>query len=199
MLHTPAYFDSMFTADSDPWKFRTRWYEVRKRALTLACLPKFHYDAAYEPGCANGELSAALSERCSRLLVSDGSAPAVQLARQRLAGLAHVEVRQAWVPTQWPDEQFDLIVISELAYFLTASALDAMIGKIKASLRSGGTVLACHWRRRSDDCEFSGDRLHRQLGSGLGLPHLSRLIEPDVRVDVWSADPRSVAQQEGFA
>ncbi len=199
MSHTPAYFDSMFHADSDPWKFRTRWYEVRKRALTLACLPKSHYDAAYEPGCANGELSAALSERCSRLLVSDGSAPAVQLARQRLAGLAHVEVRQAWVPTQWPDEQFDLIVISELAYFLTAGALDAMIGKIKASLSSGGTVLACHWRRRSDDCEFSGDRLHRQLGSGLGLPHLSRLIEPDVRVDVWSADPRSVAQQEGFA
>lgn len=198
MPHTPAYFDSMFRADSDPWKFRTRWYEVRKRALTLACLPKSHYDAAYEPGCANGELSAALSERCSRLLVSDGSAPAVQLARHRLEGLPHVEVRQAWVPTQWPDEQFDLIVISELAYFLTADALDTLIGKIRGSLRAGGTVLACHWRRRSDDCEFSGDRLHRHLGSGLGLPHLSRLIESDVRVDVWSTDPRSVAQQEGF-
>ncbi len=139
-----------------------------------------------------------MSERCARLLVSDGSSTAVQLAQQRLAGFAHVEVRQAWVPTQWPDEQFDLIVISELAYFLTADALGELIRKMLRSLSPGGTVLACHWRRRSDDCEFNGDLLHRRLGSGLGLPHLSRVIEPDVRVDVWSSDPRSVAQHEGF-
>ena len=68
----PAYFDAMFAKSNDPWKFRSRWYERRKRALTLACLPSARYAHGFEPGCANGELSACLATRCDRLLVSDG-------------------------------------------------------------------------------------------------------------------------------
>src|ERR1700712_2065045 len=75
----PAYFDAMFQASADPWKYKERWYEERKRALTLACLPQRRYASGYEPGCANGELSAALAGRCDRLLISDGTAAAAEL------------------------------------------------------------------------------------------------------------------------
>jgi SAM-dependent methyltransferase len=197
--HTVGYFDTLFADNDDPWQFRSRWYEARKRALTLACLPRQRYASAYEPGCANGELSAALAPRCEQLIVSDGADRAVELARARTAGLPNVQVRQAWVPEQWPTETFDLIVISELGYFLSAAALEQFATRTRGSLRADGTVLACHWRRGSDDCEFDGDEVHRRLGEGLALPRLSQMIEADLRIDVWCNNPRSVAEREGFA
>jgi SAM-dependent methyltransferase len=199
MGHTAGYFDAMFEADDDPWRFRSRWYEARKRALTLACLTRPRYASAFEPGCANGELSAALATLCDRLIVSDGSPRAVALARARTAVWPHVQVRQAWLPADWPDERFDLIVVSELGYFLGAEALRTLAEKAKASLCEGGTVIACHWRRGSGDCEFDGDEVHRRLDDGLALPRVCELIEADFRIDVWCEDSRSVAQREGFA
>ena len=194
---TAAYFDAMFAESSDPWQFASRWYEARKRALTLACLPQARYASAYEPGCANGELSAALATRCERLLVTDGSPLAVALARQRLAALPQVEVRQAWVPEQWPEERFELIVLSEFLYYLAPAALDTLIDCVRSSLLPGGAVLACHWRPRIGDCAMDGDAVHTRLGQRLGLPPLSALREADFRMEVWS-DGASVARQEGL-
>lgn len=198
MQHTPEYFESLFRGNDDPWHFRSRWYESRKRALTLACLPAQRYASAYEPGCAIGELSAALADRCEALLVSDGSAHAVALARVRLAGFDHVQVRQAWLPAEWPEQSFDLVVVSELGYFLDAESLDALAARMLASLRPGATVLACHWRRSIEGCALDGDAVHRRLGERLSMPHLIEVVDHDLRLDVWSHDPRSVAQREGF-
>ena len=33
------YFDGVYAAGPDPWGFTDRWYEERKRAVTLAALP----------------------------------------------------------------------------------------------------------------------------------------------------------------
>ena len=203
MQHTADYFDSLFEGNADPWQFKSRWYEARKRALTLACLPQMRYTRGFEPGCANGELSAALAARCDRLLVSDGSHRAVTMATARLDGWPNVEVRQACVPSQWPLEAFDLIVLSEFGFYLNAQDLDALAEKTVTSLQPGGTVVACHWRRPIDGCEFNGDEVHQRLLQGMlkrvALTPVCHLMEPDMRLDVWSGDARSVAQREGFA
>ena len=198
MTFTPEHFDAMFAAKDDPWSYKTRWYEARKRDLTLACLPSARYASGYEPGCANGELSAALAQRCDRLVISDGSPEAVTAARERTRQLAHVEVRQAWLPGQWPVERFDLIVISEWAYYLGADDIDTLALKIEASMETGGTLLACHWRRPIAGCVLDGDAVNRRLGNQLGWPRLLSLHDIDFRLDVWSSDPRSVAQREDF-
>ena len=197
--HTVGYFDGLFENDDDPWQFRSSWYEARKRAMTLACLTKSRYDSAFEPGCANGELSAALAPRCGRLLVSDCAERAVGLARDRTVKWPHVEVRQAWMPDEWPQECFDLIVVSELGYFLNANALALFAAKVRTSLRDGGTVLACHWRHGSDDCELDGDDVHRRLDAALALPRVCQVLDADFRIDVWCLDDQSVAQREGLA
>ena len=198
MTFTPEHFDAMCAAKDDPWSYKTRWYEARKRDLTLACLPSARYASGYEPGCANGELSAALAQRCDRLVISDGSPGAVTAARERTRQLAHVEVRQAWLPGQWPVERFDLIVISEWAYYLGADDIDTLALKIEASMETGGTLLACHWRRPIAGCVLDGDAVNRRLGNQLGWPRLLSLHDIDFRLDVWSSDPRSVAQREDF-
>jgi cyclopropane fatty-acyl-phospholipid synthase-like methyltransferase len=198
MAFEPDDFERLFVANDDPWQFRSSAYEQRKRELTLAALPRRRYARAWEPGCANGELSAALAERCDELLATDGSAQAVALATQRLAGFAHVEVRQAWLPAQWPAGRFDLIVISELGYFLDASALDAMARQTLDALGDGGTVLACHWRHPIEHGELDGDEVHSRLHAGLDLPHVGTWTEVDFCIDVWCRDARSPAEREGL-
>jgi SAM-dependent methyltransferase len=198
MPFEPADFDRLFIGSEDPWRFRSSAYEQRKRELTLAALPHQRYARAWEPGCANGELSAALATRCDRLLATDGSQQAAALATRRLADLPHVEVRQAWLPAQWPAGRFDLIVISELGYFLDSHALDAMARQALASLDAGGTLLACHWRHPIEHGELDGDEVHRRLHRQLGLPHVGAWTEADFRIDVWCRDARSPAEREGL-
>lgn len=194
-------FEKLFDGNDDPWGFRTRWYEARKRALTLACLPDQRYGLAYEPGCANGELSAALAPRCDRLLASDGIAGAVDLARARLKDFANAEVFQAWVPDDWADTRLaglDLLVISEVGFYLTENQLHALVDKAQASLAATGTVLACHWRHEIKGFDVDGDSVHRLLDRRLGLARLVHHEENDFVLDVWSGDPRSVAVREGL-
>lgn len=196
--HDLPHFDELFRDNEDPWEFRTRWYEARKRAMTLASLPARRFVHGYEPGCANGELSAELAQRCDRLLVSDVSPRAVALARARLASSHQVHVVEAHLPDDWPDASFDLIVISELGYFLNADAVDAMAAKALGTLQAGGTVLACHWRRPIKGCALGGDEVHRMLAQRLGLAVLTEVREADFILHVWSGDGRSVAEREGF-
>lgn len=199
MHHTPQSFDAKFEASDDPWQFRSRWYEIRKRALTLASLPCERYGKAFEPGCANGELSRALAPRCGHLLASDGSDRALTLARHRLADCPNVELRQLWLPDQFPIGKFDLIVFSEVGYFMAPDALVEFAHKARESLAPGGTFLACHWRRQADDCELNGDGVHAILEAGLSLPRALAYVDEDIHLDVWCEDRRSVAAREGLA
>ncbi len=194
----PQHFDALFRDSDDPWRFKTRWYEARKRALTLASLPAQRYAHGFEPGCANGELSAGLALRCDQLLVSDVSSRAVDLARERLVAWPHAQVVKAHLPHEWPDGSFDLIVISELGYFLDAPGVDALGDRARNALRAGGTVLACHWRRPVKGCALDGEAVHHRLAQRLGLHVLTETREADFVLHVWSDDSRSVAQREGF-
>lgn len=38
-LAASAHFSALYRGGDDPWQVRQRWYEQRKRALMLACLP----------------------------------------------------------------------------------------------------------------------------------------------------------------
>lgn len=192
-------FTAMFAASDDPWRFRERWYEQRKRALTLACLPHRRYASAYEPGCANGELSAALAPRCDRLLVSDGADAAVALATHRLADQPHARAFRAWLPDDWPAEDFDLIVFSEVGYYLDGSDLDRLLDRMRRSLTPAGVLVACHWRAAIPGCTLTGDAVHARIADRLGLNKCSALVESDFRLEVWCRDGHSVAQREGFA
>ncbi len=55
------YFEDLYEQDRDPWGFHTRWYEMRKRQVTLASLPGAYYETVFEPGCATGLLTEELA------------------------------------------------------------------------------------------------------------------------------------------
>ncbi|WJK07065.1 SAM-dependent methyltransferase [Pseudomonas fluorescens] len=192
------YFEGLFRGNNDPWGFRQRWYEQRKRQVTLAALPRPHYRAIFEPGCANGELSAALAERCDRLLCCDTSAAAANLARTRLSLFDHAEVRHGRLPSDWPEEKFDLIVFSEIGYYLDRQDLTEVIRRISDSLTADGQLLACHWRPPIEGCPLNARQVHDLIHEQLHLPRLALHQEADFLLEVWSREPRSVAALEGL-
>ncbi|PTQ68406.1 class I SAM-dependent methyltransferase [Pseudomonas sp. GV071] len=193
-----SYFEGMFRADADPWAMRTRWYERRKRYLSLASLPQRRYASVLELGCANGELSARLAARSDQLLCCDTSPTALDLARSRLQARPNVQFWQGRLPKEWPPGKFDLIVFSELGYYLDSNDLTQLIVSMRYALNPGGTVLACHWRPAIDGCPHTGDQVHHELHHLLRMPRLVWHQEADLLLEVWCENPTSVAEQEGL-
>ncbi|MGJ7615394.1 MULTISPECIES: class I SAM-dependent DNA methyltransferase [unclassified Variovorax] len=193
------YFDALYAASDDPYVSRERWYEARKRAVLLAALPQARFRNAYEPGCGIGELTLALAARCDRLLSSDFSAQAVALARERTIGCPHVRIARHTLPVDWPRDEgpFDLIVLSEVGYFLQRDDMQRVAEQCSESLDEGGTLVACDWRPDFSERSLSTADVHGML-AGIGLARLVLHEEDDFVLQVWSRDTRSVAQREGI-
>ncbi len=188
------YFDRMYARDPDPWGFTSRWYERRKYALTLAALPFPSYDRALEVGCSVGVFTAALAARCTSLVALDPSATALSAARVRVPESVHLV--QAAVPDGWPAGTYDLIVLSEVGYYLDERDLARLLDLIERDLAPGGAVVACHWRHPVEDYPLTGDQVHAALER---WPRLSRIDEQDFLLDVLvPMGAVSVARQEGL-
>ena len=192
-------FDQLYAQAPDPYGVRTRWYEARKRALLLAALPRARYGRAFEPGCGVGELTSELAGRCDTLLATDFSAGAVAAARERTRGFGHVQVAQQDLPDEWPQPEggFDLIVLSEIGYFLGARDMACVAQLCAQTLASQGTVFACHWTVAFDGRRMSTRTVHGMLDA-LGLPRTAHYEDADFRLAVWERRAESVAQREGI-
>jgi SAM-dependent methyltransferase len=188
-----GHFQQLYLDDADPWQVGARWYEQRKRAMVLASLPQARYANAYEPGCGNGELTVALAARCARLLAADAAPAAVALARARVreAGLdANVTIRLHSLPQDFPlhATPFDLIVISELAYYFTADQLDALAARCAQALAPGGDLLLCHYRPPFADRIQTTHAAHATFARQPRLQRMLRHEESDFLLDVLRAD-----------
>lgn len=192
------YFDATYDRHDDPWGFTHRWYERRKRAVTTSALPDERYARALEVGCSIGVLTAELAERCDDLLAIDLAPAAVERARDRLAGRDHVRVEVGDVADRAPAGPFDLIVVSEVGYYLTLAHLRDVLSRLEAELAPGGTLVACHWRHPVADYPLTGDQVHRTLARGTALTRVVAHEEADFLLDVYSADARSVAARTGL-
>ena len=194
-----TYFAAMYAGAEDPWGFRSRWYEQRKRDLMMAALTRPRYRRAFEPGCSIGVLTAALADRCDEVVAADVDERAVSTARSELARHGHVRVERLSVPQEWPDGMFDLVVISEVAYYLARPELEQLLDCAVGSLAPRGTLLACHWRHPVPDYPATGDDVHQRL---LARPELSQAVshvEEDFRLDLLTLGPApSPARREGL-
>lgn len=194
-MSNAAYFQEIYQ-EADPFGYRSRWYEERKRALTLACLPRRRYANAWELGCSNGVLTAALAKRCDALLGTDICDGALAQAALSTRACAHVVLRRATHPGDWPDGVFDLIVVSEVGYYLEAGELALLGQKLRSSLADGGLLLACHWNHPFDEARSSACEVHRELQAE--LPGVFSYRDDDFLLEGWSTSTTSVAEREGL-
>ena len=182
----PEQFDAMYRAAPDPWDFRSSVYERRRYDVTMSVLRRTDYRRCFEPACSIGELTARLAERCDEVVALDPSFAAVTTAAVRLRGCPNVDLRCGAVPEDWPAGAFDLVVLSEIAYYFDPAGVRDLGRRTASSLGpgGGGEVVAVHWRGESADHRLSGDAVHQLLRAELGPPTAS-YMEPDFRLDSW--------------
>lgn len=195
---TEDYFENQYARAEDPWGFTSRWYERRKRMLTLAALPRRRYRSGYEPGCSIGVLTEALAERCDRLLATELVPAAVSRARARVRS-DHVRIEEGDVRALPSVGEHDLIVLSEVLYYLTETEAIRVAAGLGGRLARDGHLIAVHWRHLVAEHTLSGDHADELLRRHSGLQALGGWCDTDLRLTVFGSDPTSVAQAEGLA
>lgn len=193
------YFEDFYADKTDPWGFETRWYEQRKRAITMASLPRERFGRALEVGCSIGVLTTLLAARCDALIATDIASRPLKIAQNRLRDQPHVKFEQIAVHQSWPSGRFDLIVLSEVGYYLSPDALDLVIRSAASSLTDNGILVACHWRHPVSDYPLTGDQVHAHLREDPTLNRLVRHEEEDFLLEVYGrSTAQSVARQTGL-
>ncbi len=182
-------FDDLYRRSPDPWDYLGSAYEHRKRAVTLAALPRDHYESAIEAGCSIGVLTAGLAERCSHVLGIDASQVALDAAGQRLADAGNVSLLRAELPAGWPalpSASVDLVILSEIGYFLAADEFQTLLQRAAVALQPGGVLLLCHWLHPIDGWELSGQVVH-DMARSLGWKQVVEHREEDFLLEIFRA------------
>lgn len=185
-----THFQRIYAASDDPWHYHTSEYERDKREATLAALGARQFHSGLEVGCSIGVLTRMLAPRCHRLLGIDLLEEPLQAARSECADQPWVRFAQMHVPVQWPDEAFDLIVLSEVLYFLTPADIAATAEHMRGSLLPGGRVVLVNWRGQSDD-PCTGDEAASLFirDSAVWLMPQTEQVNPQYRLDVLDRSP----------
>ncbi|RDH76414.1 methyltransferase domain-containing protein [Mycolicibacterium moriokaense] len=196
-----AYFAEMYAAATDPWQLQDRWYERRKLDITMAVLPHSRYRHAFEPGCSVGTVTERLAARCDRVTATDVVPAALEATDRRLTGSGsrdRVTLLQRSIDDGWPATDFDLVLLSEVGYYLRPDALRAILDRELPRLTNPATVVAAHWRHRVADYPMAGDETNGVIAATSGLHRIGGYRDQDVVIDVFdTAAPDSVATRTG--
>ncbi len=128
-----------------------------------------------------------LAQRCTTFLAVDASSAALAHAARRLDHLPAARTRHLTVPQDWPDGRFDLIVVSEVGYYLAAGELAELFDRVEAALLPGGTLVLCHWRHPISGWELDGDAVHAAARRQLGWSDAGLYRERDFILEVLTA------------
>jgi SAM-dependent methyltransferase len=164
-------FERLYRDSPDPWGYRTSGYERAKYAATLDALPNPAHGLALEVGCSIGVFTQLLATRCEHVVAIDFSRSAIELARQNLVGVRNVDLLQASFPEETPPGSWEVIVCSEILYYLEPPQLEEAIGWIKTQLGYGASVVVVSWRGIGAVEPLTGDEVHDRLAADLAAWH----------------------------
>lgn len=178
----PEHFERLYAEHADPWGFATSGYEQAKYDDTIAALDRRRYAAALELGCSIGVLTARLAGRCDGLVACDASPTACRATAARMAGTG-VDVRVAVIPRELPAGPFDLVVASEILYYLDAADLARTLGALHGAMTPDGTLIAVHWTPQTRTHPLLGDEVHDAIAAHPGFRLELHRRRPTYRLD----------------
>lgn len=161
------YFEALYERERDPWRFETSFYERAKYDATLDALPKARYRSGLEIGCSIGVLTERLAGRCERLIATDPASQALGNARARCRNLPHVCFVLGRVPQDWPTGRFDLILLSEVVYYLDRDDTRRLADRVAGCIEYYGHIELVHWTGATD-YPLSGDEAAELFIAALG-------------------------------
>lgn len=169
-----AEYDRRFREDPDPWSFESSQYEQEKRATTIAACEQAVHGRVLELGAANGVLAADLARTARHLVAVEGAPAAAALARDRLATAAHAQVVEGLIPAAVPSGPYDLVVASEILYYLDEASYTATLEQLPRWLAPDARLVAVHWRTHGPERPRTAGQVHADLAAH---PALLPLLE----------------------
>ena len=179
------YFERLYADKADPWNLSTSLYEYSKYKATIGALQGRRFQRALEVGCSIGVLTEQLASLCDSLLAVDISRTAIRQAHKRCAKYQHISLRRMQVPREWPLGPFDLIVLSEVLYFMCPDDIVRSAALSISSLAVKGLILLVNWTGGTDyPCTGDDAVGHYLAACGDALVPLTQRREPQYRLDL---------------
>ena len=93
------------------------------------------------------------------------------------------------LPQEFPDGDFDLVVLSEVGYYWSVPDLALACNRIVGALRPGATLMLVHWTPAVHDYPLTGDEVHDRfmalcIGAAPLLTHRAGQSAATYRLDV---------------
>ncbi len=150
-----AFWNSYF-ATEDPWNYGSL-YEQEKYQRQLEILPAGPIGRVLELACAEGHFTRQLAPRVSHLTATDISAIAIERARARCGDQPNIEFGVLDFAADMLPGEMDLIVCSEVLYYLDDLAeLRRITKKFTEALAPGGSFITAHAFVLRDNVERTG-------------------------------------------
>jgi peptidoglycan/xylan/chitin deacetylase (PgdA/CDA1 family)/2-polyprenyl-3-methyl-5-hydroxy-6-metoxy-1,4-benzoquinol methylase len=196
-LNNREYFEQLFARQPDPWKY-TSPYEQTKYEQTLSLLPSGRIERALELACAEGHFTTQLAPRVESLVAADISQIALDRAARRCASLENVRFVRVDLTKEPLPGCFDLIVCSEVLYFVDdLTELQAIARKFVNALNRGGHLLMAHANLVVDEPNRTGFDWNYPFGAKVigetfskirSLQLVRELRTPLYRIQVFQRD-----------
>jgi peptidoglycan/xylan/chitin deacetylase (PgdA/CDA1 family)/SAM-dependent methyltransferase len=175
-------FEELYASKVDPWNVSSR-FEKAKYEQSLELLPSGRFGRALEVGCAEGHFTRQLAPRVDHLVAADISHLALERAAQHCRECRNVETLPLDLARDPIPGRFDLIVCSEVLYFLGRAAFSEAAARLARALEPGGYLLTANANLVVDEPESAGYRWDHEFGAKTisdiftGMPELRLLRE----------------------
>jgi SAM-dependent methyltransferase len=183
-----ATFEARYRAEGDPWRTLSDPAERAKAEAVLSACGDGPFASVVDLGAGLGVLAAGLASRSRRLLALDAAPTAVAAAARRLARWPGARAAVAVLPDDLPRDTFDLVVASEVLYYLSPAAFAATLRWLDGAVAPAGRVVAVHWTGSAPDLQRSADDVHAGLARRPRLTAIATTRAETYRLDVLAAD-----------
>lgn len=159
------WLDRFYEHEHDPYHFDGNAYEHGKFDHLLGALQGRRYPRALEVGCAIGSFTERLAPHCDDLLAMTSCRPRSSARGSGCRRCRRCACSSA-APAQLPAGPFDLVVCSDVLYYLPLRRLRRTLGRLADSVAPGGSIVCLHWLGDLG-APTSGDTVHDELSATL--------------------------------
>ncbi|MBI0476684.1 methyltransferase domain-containing protein [Sphingomonas sp. MA1305] len=161
-------FAAKFAQNDDPWSTFTDRNEALKRRAILHAMGAGPWGRVLELAAGNGSNSAAIAPRALRFDATEATSTGVALVAKAVAGRTRARAIKLAVPARLPRPRYDVVVVAEVLYYLTAHDMAQTARDAAAALRRGGMLVLAHHRVDYPDFAQHAAHLHRAFLAATG-------------------------------
>jgi hypothetical protein len=129
-----------------------------------------------------------VADRCERVLATDASSRAVEIAARLTAGRPEITCAVSALPDLPAGAgEVDLTLVTEVLHYLDDADRAESVSRLS---RQHGELVSVHWRHLADDAHVSGADAADELGAGLAAAGWWRSVrhdDADFVVEGWLA------------